>query len=148
MPLNQPPCSKTCGRSSLPLVLQACAACYFLLLNLLLNNVHSAAELLRCAHAERTLELLALHCTPCASEPGLPDHFAPARQPAAEVFLQLCDQPATQPAMLGRNGAATLRLLAGSSMPAMIAQKALSLLSDPQVSKSDRSAPGPEENPR
>ncbi|KAG8469684.1 hypothetical protein KFE25_006139 [Diacronema lutheri] len=112
---------------------EACAACYFLLLNLMLNNAASAAEFVACADADGALELLARHCVPPAARPSA-DPLAAARQPAAEVFLQLCDLQPSQPAMLQRGGAITLRALARSGgMPPMVAQKALSLLSDPQI---------------
>lgn len=111
---------------------QACAACYFLLLNLLLNNAASAAEMVGGEGSERALELLVRHCTPPAAR-GAADPLAPARQPAAEVFLQLCDQPTSQPLMLQRGGVATLRLLGQSCMPTMVVQKALSLLAHPQL---------------
>jgi hypothetical protein len=39
--------------------------------------------------------------------------------------------------MLSRNAAARLRTLAESAMPAMVVQKALSLLSDPRIGAHD-----------
>lgn len=99
----------------------------------MLNNAASAAEFVACADADGALELLARHCVPPAARPSA-DPLAAARQPAAEVFLQLCDLQPSQPAMLQRGGAITLRALARSGgMPPMVAQKALSLLSDPQI---------------